>query len=305
MLGIIFFLLVAAILLMQTWHISIPKVVHLSFRDNAAKRKRIYIIAENALNPLEKTMVKVDSLLKKIHKSWNYFYKVVAVFFLAGCMCGIGIFRDVTLSLFAGAAFMPLAYLFLLFRTMSARRRELEELESVMSIITNAYLTSDDIIGAFQVYVEEKNRYVDERFREINPFDEFLTDVLLINPNVERALILLDGKIDNRHFHEWINKLLLCMKDRRMKFNLQSTLRAMNDQKNIQQESDTAMMTAWRNYLMTIAAMFSVIPILKFVNVQWFLTLTQTVIGKGFVIAMILTSLLTAAYVMKINRPIE
>lgn len=284
--------------------LTMPKRIEVSLK-HASKRKRVSICGEQALNRVERLVVKIDSMLKKLHKKRSYFYTIALICMGLGIICGAVIFRDVMLSCITGIAFAPLAYLCLMFQTMSARRMETNELENTMQMITNAYLSNDDIIGAFQVYLEEKNRGVDERLREVTPFDEFLADVTLINPNLNRALLSLDSKIDNHYFHDWIDKLMLCEKNREMKGNLQLTLQQMNDEKHLQAKNDTAMIAAWRTYLTTAGIMFSIIPILKNVNEDWFYTLTRTTVGKGLILLMIAATLIGGAYIMKINKPVE
>lgn len=269
-----------------------------------AKEKRIQINAELALNWYEKLYLKTEVLLKKIGKDWNYMVKISAVCFVLGIIAGVILFRDPFLSVVAGIAFVPLSYLYLFVRTMDARQQEIDELENTMSIITNAYMASNDILRAFQMYIDEKNRDVEERFRRVTPFDEFVSDVLLVNPNIERALVILSGKVANVHFKNWIKNLILCTKDRNLKFSLLPVLNKMNDQKALQMESNTAMIAGWRNYLLTVAVMFSIIPVLKIANQEWFLILTQTTVGKMLVVAMIIAALVTAAIVVRINKPI-
>lgn len=269
-----------------------------------AKEKRIQINAELALNRFEKLYLKTDTLLKKIGKGWKYMAKLSAACFALGIFAGTLLFRDPFLATVTGIAFIPLSYLYLYIRTMDARQQELDELENTMSIITNAYMANDDILRAFQTYIDEKNRDVEERFRKVTPFDEFVSDVLLVNPNIERALVILSGKINNVHFKNWIKNLILCTKDRNLKFSLLPVLNKMNDQKALQMESDTAMIAGWRNYLITVCVMFSILPLFKLTQKDMFLILTQTTIGKILVVAMIIAALVTAGIVAKINKPI-
>ena len=99
--------------------------------------------------------------------------------------------------------------------------------------------------------------------------------------------------------------LILCSKDRRLKFALQPVVDAMRDEKRMQIESDTQMSATWRNYLATVAVLFSIIPTLRVAQESWYLILTQTALGRIFIILMMITSLVTGIYVMRINKPIN
>jgi hypothetical protein len=192
--------------------------------------------------------------------------------------------------------------LYILILSFTARG-EIEGLENTMSIITNAYAGCDDIVKAMELYIEEKNRYLPPHLRTLTPFDEFITEIKMINPNIEHGLYRLSAKIKNRYFAEWVKMLILCYNDRRLKFALFPVIAAMNDAKSMQIESDGMMVRVWRDYLMTAGLMFSVIPMMRFSNAQWFYILTQTPIGKLLIVLMMLTALGTAFFVLKVTKP--
>lgn len=302
---LVFLFLVAGIVLVSDISlIKKEKEINISFKETMAKSKRGKINAFITLSRYDLLILKIDALLLKINKKRGYLYLLMIICFSCGITVGYICFQGVFLSFTAGIIFLPLFYLYLLFQAQGATRKELEELENTMSIITNAYMGNDDIVRSVEVFVREKNKYEDNQIK-ITPFDEFISDIIMINPNVERGLAILAGKIDNKHFYEWVKVLVLCSQDRRLKFALQPVVDAMNDEKLMQIESDTQMTLAWRNYLITVIVMFSIIPSLRIAQESWYLILTQTLIGKVFIFLMMLTSLVTGAYVMKINKPIN
>jgi hypothetical protein len=130
-----------------------------------------------------------------------------------------------------------------------------------------------------------------------------VSEIRLINPNVVHGLYRLSSKIKNRYFTEWVKTLILCYHDRRLKFALFPVIKAMNDAKSMQIESDGMMVRVWRDYLMTAGLMFSTIPLMRFSNAEWFSILTQTAIGKILIILMLMTALATAFYVMRATKP--
>jgi len=141
--------------------------------------------------------------------------------------------------------------------------------------------------------------------RKPTPFDEFVSEIKLINPNIEHGLYRLSAKISNRYFAEWVKMLILCNRDRRLKFALFPIIKSMNDAKAIQIESDSMMTRVWRDYLMTVGMMFSIIPLMRFSNAEWFAILTETPIGKALILGMLITAIATAFYVMKITKPVN
>jgi len=141
--------------------------------------------------------------------------------------------------------------------------------------------------------------------RKPTPFDEFVSEIKLINPNIEHGLYRLSAKINNRYFSEWVKMLILCNRDRRLKFALFPIIKSMNDAKSMQIESDSMMTRVWRDYLMTVGMMFSIIPLMRFSNAEWFAILTETPIGKALILGMLFTAIATAFYVMKITKPVN
>jgi len=275
-----------------------------AFTQNIIQSKREGI-TKKRLRRGEQLLIRLESLLKRANGSWTQFYGMMALSFLLGGLVGMMLFDDLILSVITGITFLPLPIFYLTLKVQSAISRETESLENVMAIVTNAYMGCDDIVRSMELYIREKNRFVAEEYRRPTPFDEFVSEILMINPNVERGLLVLSAKIDNRYFSEWVKMLVLCHHDRRLKFALYPVIKAMNDAKSMQLESDTQMLQVWREYFLTVALMFGIIPIMRFSNEQWFAILTETPIGKALIILMLVTALGTSFFVMKITKPIN
>lgn len=270
--------------------------------QNPLKKRRL-ILAGTRLKITERITIHFATLFRQTRCTKKKFLVMVLVSAAGGFVAGILLFGSTDLAAVMSACMTPAPYFYLTVKSSSAAREEIEGLENTMSIITNAYAGCDDIIKAVELYVEEKNRYVPVNLRVPTPFDEFITEIRLVNPNVEHGLYRLSAKIKNRYFSEWVKTLILCHKDRRLKFALFPIIKAMNDAKSMQIESDGMMVRVWRDYLMTAGLMFSVIPMMRFSNAEWFSILTKTTIGRLLIVLMLLTALGTAFYVMKVTKP--
>jgi len=281
------------------------KNTNISFAKTTAKARRMRINAEAELSRHEKFVLKINSLLAKTGKGRSYLYTIAALFFLSGITTGFICFQDAFLSVATGAAFIPLTYLYLILKTQEAAREELSELQTTMSIITNAYLANNNILKAVELYVAEKNKYGSEEKRKITPFDEFVTECVYFDNNIERGLLRLSAKINNRYFDQWVKNLRLCIKNREMRFSLQPVLDSMADEKIMQIESDAAMVKTWQMYLSTVAVMFSVILVFRIARKEWYLVLVDTPWGKAIILMMILAALLSAFFVIRINKPLS
>jgi hypothetical protein len=266
------------------------------------KKRRLYLTGTK-LKITERISIRFETLFRQTRCTKRKFFVMVLMSAAGGFVVGTLMFSSAELAAVMALCVLPAPYFYLTVKSAAAAREEIEGLENTMSIITNAYAGNDDIIKAVETYVEEKNRYIPVHLRAPTPFDEFVSEIRLINPNVEYGLYRLSAKIKNRYFNEWVKTLILCHQDRRLKFALFLIIKAMNDAKSMQIESDGMMVRVWRDYLMTAGLMFSVIPMMRFSNAEWFVILTKTTIGKILIILMLLTAIATAFYVMKATKP--
>lgn len=270
--------------------------------QNQLKKRRLYLTGTK-LKLTERIIIHFSTLFRQTRCTRKKFLVMMLASAAGGFMAGLLLFSSTGLALVTAVCVFPAPYFYLTVKSSTAAREEIEGLENTMSIITNAYAGCDDIIKAVELFVEEKNRYIPAHLRTPTPFDEFVSEIRLINPNVEHGLYRLSAKVKNRYFTEWVKTLILCHHDRRLKFALFPVIKAMNDAKSMQIESDGMMVRVWRDYLMTAGLMFSTIPLMRFSNAEWFSLLTQTAIGKLLIILMLMTALATAFYVMRATKP--
>lgn len=272
--------------------------------QNPLKKRRLHLTGAK-LKITERIAIRFQTLFRQTGCTQKKYLVMTGTAAASGFLAGLMLFNSAELAAVMSVFLTPAPFFYLTVKSATAAREEIEELENTMSIITNAYAGCDDIIKAVETYVEEKNRYIPAHLRTPTPFDEFVSEIRLINPNVEYGLYRLAAKIKNRYFAEWVKMLILCCHDRRLKFALFPIIKAMNDAKSMQIESDGMMVRVWRDYLLTAGLMFSVIPMMRFSNAEWFSILTQTTIGKLLIVIMLLTALATAFYVMKITKPVN
>lgn len=299
------FLFIGLIILFDANPLKDEKKIFLSFTKSHAKSKREQINADRELNKREKLVLKINGLLMLLDKDWNYYYKLVFLCFVGGFIFGIVVISDFILAIPMGLVATPLSYLILRQKAGSQIRRQLDSLENAMSIITNSYMVSENIISAVESYVNAKNRGLHEDLIKITPFDKFIANTKMINPNIKRALKILAVEIDNEDFTSWINVLILCQDDKGLKYMLKPIVQGMNDVKALQLKSDTEISAAWRNFILMVVMTFLTIPLLRMLEEEWFLILTQTFIGRSLVILMIISALGSAIYAAKVNKPIR
>ncbi|MGN0106184.1 MAG: hypothetical protein ACI4A5_00630 [Hominilimicola sp.] len=225
------------------------------------------------------------------------FTVLIAIAIAAGIGAGRMMFADNGLALVTGIVMIPVPYIFLKVKSRWYKRNQDELLENSLSLITNSYISCNDIIKA----VSENLSKLDVH----RPFAEFVTDVTLIDSNLRRGLRRLELKINNKYFSEWIDILVLSQeKSGDMRFILPAVIDGMNDAKKLQIEADTVMMNVWKEYFMSIILAFSIIPILRFSNAEWFKILIHTFVGRLLIVLMLVLTIISAFLTLKINKPL-
>lgn len=174
-----------------------------------------------------------------------------------------------------------------------------EELETAVSIVTTSYLRTEDIIRSIKENIPSVNEPIKSHF------EAFVYEAEMINANLISAINSLKMKVPNRVFHEWANTLIQCHSDRTMKHTLPAVIQKFSDIRIVQSELD-AMLSGPRKEAITM--MFLVvanIPLLYFLNKDWFNTLLFTTPGKIALAICAAIVLFALSKIMRLSKPIE
>jgi hypothetical protein len=197
----------------------------------------------------------------------------------------------------AGCAFLPFWYVRL---TQSHYKKDIAvELETALSIITTAYLRSEDILTAVSENLDYLNPPVSEVFRE------FFSRVKLVDPDVEAALRDMKGKIDNAVFREWCDALILCRRDRSLGTTLTPTVAKLSDMRVVNAELETTVFEARKEFITMQILVIGNIPLLYFLNGDWFRTLMYTPAGQAVLALCAAAMFVSAARVIRLTQPVE
>lgn len=196
-----------------------------------------------------------------------------------------------------GFALIPVWYIR---STANGYKRHLnEELETAISIITTSYLRTDDLVRAIK-----------ENLPFINPpiksnFESYVYESEMINASLISAINTLKMKVPNQVFHEWCNTLIQCQSDRTMKYTLPTIIQKFSDIRVVQSELDAMMDGPRREAITMMFLVVSNIPLLYFLNKEWYYALMFSTPGK---IALALCAgiiLFAITRIMKLSKPIE
>lgn len=174
-----------------------------------------------------------------------------------------------------------------------------DELESAVSIVTTSYLRTEDIVRSVKENIPSINEPVKTNF------EAFVYETEMINANLISALNSLKMKIPNRVFHEWINTLIQCQSDRTMKNTLPAVIQKFSDVRVVQAELDAMMNGPRREAVTMMFLVVANIPLLYFLNKDWFNALVYSTPGK-IALAMCAAIILFAlSQIMKLSKPVE
>lgn len=200
-------------------------------------------------------------------------------------------------TLAIGMMFIPVWYIKL---TASHYKKDVsEELETALSIITTAYIRNEDIVTA----VEENISYLNAPIKDV--FTDFLVQLKLIDSDTDKAILSLKEKIDNDVFHEWCDALLLCQQDRGLKTTLSPIVAKLSDIRVVNSELELMLAEPRKEFIIMAILVAANIPIMYFLNKDWYNVLMHTAVGKMVLALDISAIFISSAFVVKLTRPIE
>ena len=151
--------------------------------------------------------------------------------------------------------------------------------------------------------VRENIRYIKPPLRDV--FKSFEGEATAISSNIKRALYKLKDKVDNDIFKEWCDTLIQCQDDRTLKDTLLPVVAKLTDVRIVNNELKTMLSSAKNEYWFMVALVAGNIPLLYFLNKDWFATLIFTVPGKLVLGICGVVILITALFMMKFTKPVE
>ena len=173
------------------------------------------------------------------------------------------------------------------------------ELETALSIITTAYLRNEDILTA----VEENLHYLNPPVQ--NVFRDFVTQVKMVNPDVEAALKVLRGRIENDVFEEWCDALSDCQLDRSLKTTLTPIVNKMSDMRIVNAELEFLVTEPRKEFITMVFLVIGNIPLMYFLNRSWYETLMFTTVGQIILAVTAALIFVSTALVIRLTKPLE
>lgn len=196
-----------------------------------------------------------------------------------------------------GSLFLPFWWVNL---TASHFKRDIAaELETALGIITTAYLRNEDILTA----VEENLPYLNPP--ALSVFEGFVSRVRLLDPDVTAALYDLKTRIDNAVYTEWCDALIACQHDRSLKTTLTPMVSKLSDMRVVNGELEIMVFEPRKEFILMQALVIGNIPLLYFLNQDWYHTLMHTPPGQLVLTICAAVMFVATAFVIKLTQPVE
>lgn len=217
---------------------------------------------------------------------------------IVGCVIAIMIDNPFLVPVFAIAfAMIPFIYAK---RTVAYYDNHVkEELETALSIITTSYVRTDDIVSA----VKENIQYLKPPVKDI--FAGFVAENMMISSDVKQSIRHLKEKVNNSIFAEWCETLIACQDDRTLKDTLMPIVTKLTDVRIVNNEIKGMLSSARVEYYMMTGMVVGNIPLLYFLNKDWFNALMFTTLGKLVLAICGLVIIVTAVLMLRFTKQIE
>ena len=217
---------------------------------------------------------------------------------IVGCVIAIMIDNPFLVPVFAIAfAMIPFIYAK---RTVAYYDNHVkEELETALSIITTSYVRADDIVSA----VKENIQYLKPPVKDI--FAGFVAENMMISSDVKQSIRHLKEKVNNSIFAEWCETLVACQDDRTLKDTLMPIVTKLTDVRIVNNEIKGMLSSARIEYYMMAGMVVGNIPLLYFLNKDWFNALMFTTLGKLVLAICGLVIIVTAVLMLRFTKQIE
>lgn len=217
---------------------------------------------------------------------------------IVGCVIAIMIDNPFLVPVFA-IAFAMIPFIFAKRTVAYYDNHVKEELETALSIITTSYVRTDDIVSA----VKENIQYLKPPVKDI--FAGFVAENMMISSDVKQSIRHLKEKVNNSIFAEWCETLVACQDDRTLKDTLMPIVTKLTDVRIVNNEIKGMLSSARIEYYMMAGMVVGNIPLLYFLNKDWFNALMFTTLGKLVLAICGLVIIVTAVLMLRFTKQIE
>jgi Flp pilus assembly protein TadB len=269
-------------------------------REKTLARKIKDATGGKKIKGIRKTLLETKEILTVTGKQ-NLFGTLTVfsiVLFIAGAFFSLLVNNVLMMPVMAlGLSLLPFWYV--MFTANFYKKQLNAELETALSIITTSYLRSENFILA----VEENVSYLNPPVCDV--FKQFLAQTNLINADLRLALENIRFKVASEVYQEWIDAVIACQEDKTLKTTLTPIISKLSDMRVVSAELDILLYEPMKEFITMALLLVGNIPLIYFLNKDWFDTLMNTLVGKGVLAVSVAALFVSLAAVIRLTRPIE
>lgn len=231
-------------------------------------------------------------------KSFGVACAVALLLMILGCVGAIVIGNPFLAPVLAIAlAMIPFLYLL---RTVEQYEEQVKlELETGLSAITSSYERTMNLKSA-----------VEENIDNLKPpvkglFQSFLVEISVINPDVKAAICHLRERVKDCVWEEWCDTLISCQDDSQLIGTLYPVVEKLTDMRIVNAELKVMISENKREYYIMALMVVANIPLLYFLNKEWYGALMYTTFGKVTLAICGAVMLFTFLRMQKYCKPVE
>ena len=109
-------------------------------------------------------------------------------------------------------------------------------------------------------------------------------------------------KLDNYVFREWVDAAIACQDDKSLKSTLTPIIGKLSDMRIVAAELDYLLYEPFKEFITMAFLLIGNIPLLYFLNKDWYDVLVNTGFGKGILAVCLLVLLISFAAVIPAGR---
>jgi len=147
------------------------------------------------------------------------------------------------------------------------------QLESTLALVTASFIRSNNLEAA----VAENLTYFDPLLRQV--FEDFLAEYK-INANLEACVRHMSVKIRHKVFAEWCTSLIKAIQNSALKEDLILIVSKLSSIRIVQENLDTETREILSQYIIMLILLVMTIPLIFFINYDWFLYFFTHPMGK-------------------------
>lgn len=106
-------------------------------------------------------------------------------------------------------------------------------------------------------------------------------------------------------FREWVDAIMDCQEDKNLKSTLTPIVSKLSDMRIVSSELDNMLYEPIKEFMMMTALLLGNIPLIYFLNRDWYHAVMHTTVGKGTLAICIIVLFVSISGVVKLSKSVE